>query len=92
MGKTVKLNSRYGLKNYLESLDDHRWVLRSSIDSIRVGLNKDNRSEYTFIDPPGGPFMAIGSLIDEINEVVEFIDFVENVGYVITTKENGTKK
>lgn len=91
MEKTIKLNSRYGINNHLENIDEHKWVLKCEINSIRVGLTKDE-TKYIFIDPPGGPFMTIGSLIDEINEVVKSIDYVDDVGYVITTKENGIKR
>lgn len=87
----VRLNSRYGLKNYLRKIEDHKWVLTSTIGNIRLGIDSKDHSKYTFIDPPGGPFITKDSLIDEIDEIVESIDFDKDIGYIITTKGNDNK-
>lgn len=72
MEEKIKLNSRYNdVSNYLEKLDNGNWVLRSSLDHIRMGLNNDN-SIY-FIDPPGGPFLTVGSKVGD-KTIKEFIN------------------
>lgn len=91
--KRVKLNSRYHIKNYLEKIDEHKWVLKSDEEGhIRLGLNSKDYSKYEFIDPAGGPFMAVNYPIEEINEILKSIDFVEGVGYVLTTRANEDKE
>lgn len=87
MEKVVKLNSRYHINNTLTEIDEHKWVLKSSEgDHIRLGIDNKDNTKYVFIDPPGGPFMSINHVIDEINEIIVSIDFVEGTGFVITTK------
>ena len=87
-----KLHSRYGLHNHLEKIDTNRYVLKSELGHVRLGLDNEDRNKYIYIDPPGGPFMSLNGIIDEIDETVASIDFVEGTGYVITTKKNVNKR
>ena len=63
MKSEIKLNSRYGIDNRLVQVEGEplKYKLKTDLD-YRVGFN-DNK-EYTFIDPAGGPFIAVGSEVD----------------------------
>lgn len=66
MKTQIRLNSRYGDKNYLNRIggeDSKRYFLQSEYN-YRVGLVEDNPNEYSFVDPSGGPFISKGSNID----------------------------
>lgn len=83
--KKIRLNSRVGSRNYLRKLEDNKkskvWVLEPDSYYIRVG----NTSEgHKFIDPPGGPFLAVGDTVEEIGSVIKSIEFIEGYGWCIT--------
>lgn len=67
MKKQIKLNSRYGSRNYLNRIgeeDSKRYLLKAEYN-YRVGIIEDNPNEYSFVDPSGGPFfISKGSDID----------------------------
>lgn len=70
--KQIDLRSRYGYKNYLEQIDEHMYILRldeRTKDYCRFGLKEGfdwEDHEYEFVDPSGGPFIAVDSFM--INE------------------------
>ena len=63
MKPEIQLNSRYGIDNRLVQVEGEplKYKLKTDLN-YRVGFN-DNK-EYTFIDPAGGPFITIGSVIE----------------------------
>lgn len=88
MDDTIKLKSRYNIKNYLKRIynsdgsKSKTYVLKTDISSIRVGyVIKD---EYKFIDPSGGPIIRVGRKLEEADAVVKSINFVQGVGWTIT--------
>ena len=65
MKTEIKLESRGGLNNKLVQLKDEPLKFQLKTDfNYRVGFNDEAKDEYTFIDPAGGPFIAVGSEID----------------------------
>jgi hypothetical protein len=84
--RTIRLSSRYHVNNTLTQIDDHKWVLNTDAETLRVGRKSTEDKTIMFIDPEGGPFMSVNHVIDEIDETIASIDFVEDTGYVITTK------
>lgn len=81
--RKIKLSSR-GVNNWLEPYEDNVYILKSELDHIRVGFDK-NPDDIVFIDPPGGPFMRVESTIDigGVAKTIESIFRVEGKGYAI---------
>lgn len=78
--ETIKLPNRYGLSILLEHIKDNNWKLKiPPKNPYRIIGEKDN---IRAVDPPGGPFIAIGSKIE--NKIV--ID-ISNDGLLITLKD-----
>ena len=67
MKEKIKLQSRYiEDKNYLNRIGDEtskRYLLQTEY-SYRVGLVEGDSSNYSFVDPSGGPFISKGTIID----------------------------
>lgn len=76
----IKLNSRYGDKNYLKHLKDDTYVLESEL-SYRYGQTNDGRN---FVDPSGGPFIEEGIILEENNRKVKKVEYIKGVGCTIT--------
>lgn len=61
----IKLYNRDRLNLWLERIGENFYMLKSDEESkwaleyLRVGLSEDN-NRYTFVDPPGGPFLDLG--------------------------------
>lgn len=51
MEKKIKLKSRERINNWLEPYGENSYLLRSELDHIRVGRDKENK-KVVFIDPP----------------------------------------
>lgn len=65
MKPEIQLESRGGLDNRLVQMEGEPLKFKLETDyNYRVGFKDDNMEECTFIDPAGGPFIAIGSEID----------------------------
>lgn len=79
----ILLNSRDGSENYLKKLPDKdkTYILKSELDSIRVGEDKGG---YLFIDPSGGPFIVRGAYLEEADAIVKSIDHLQGQGFIIT--------
>lgn len=84
MEKKIRLKTRDRTNNWLEPYGENSYLLKSEFDHIRVGRNNDNK--VVFIDPPGGPFITIGDILDEAGKEVKSIDAVEGKGFSITFK------
>lgn len=78
--KTIKLPNRYGLSILLEHIKDNDWKLKISPKNPYriIGDNGNIRA----VDPPGGPFIAVGDKIE--NKIVVNIS---NDGLLITLKD-----
>ena len=87
METIIKLRSRGGINNYLKKMkklngeESKTYVIKTDIPTLRAGYVEDKRK---FIDPPGGPMIVEGSLLEEANAVVKSIDFVVGYGHIIT--------
>lgn len=66
MKQEIKLNSRYNENNRLVRINDEelKYLLVTELDTYRAGLIDGTEEQYSFIDPPGGPFITIGTEID----------------------------
>lgn len=96
--KRIELYNRYYKNVYLEQISDDEYQLHGPDDAfsyMRLGYNND-KNGYTsinFIDPDGGPFLSVGSKINE-NNVISFINTlkIENhVVYIIKVKKEDQK-
>ena len=65
MKPEIQLNSRGGINNRLVQMEDNplRFKLKTEFN-YRIGFKDDSKEECTFIDPSGGPFIAVGSEIE----------------------------
>ena len=79
----IKLKSRYGDIHKLEKIEEKKYKFLPSDEYMRVGLTKD-RNKYHFVDPSGGPFISVGSILPEVNSKVKDIEYIEGTGTVIT--------
>lgn len=82
--ETIKLNARYGYKHTLNHITKNLWQLNfdpKSTGTYRlIGFDGENTigNLVYAIDPEGGPFIAVGSEIDDkivksitINGIIE---------------------
>ena len=78
----IKLPTHDRSNNYLEDLGNNKYKLHAQYeDYCRLIYNEDNTTYYS-VDPPGGPFMAIGEFkID--GKVLKSIDIDES-GIILT--------
>lgn len=58
----IKLYNRYGDDVHLEPISENKYILKCSGEYARAGY--DENHNYSFIDPPGGPFISIGKEIE----------------------------
>ena len=87
MEKIIELKSRQD-HNYLKQLsklgseeESKTYKLVTESGYIRTGNLNDGAK---FIDPSGGPIIVEGNTLAEAQAVVKSIDWVQNVGYIIT--------
>jgi len=83
--------SRYGDDRYLDKVEDGIWATSGfkNVSYIRIGQREDDDKGFEFIDPDGGPFISVGSKINQEETIVN-IKF-EDGRYLIYTdkyKEN----
>lgn len=65
MKPEIQLDSRGNLDNRLVQVEGESLKYKLKTDfNYRVGIENNNEERYTFIDPAGGPFIAIGSEIE----------------------------
>ena len=67
----IIITSRYGDKNILRPISKDTYVFIPEYDYMRVGY--DNERNIHFIDPSGGPFMSVDSVLPEINRKIKQI-------------------
>lgn len=79
----IELKSRYGDIHILEKIEDKKYKFLPSDNYMRCGLT-DDKNKYHFVDPSGGPFISVGSILPEVNSKVKDIEFMEGIGTVIT--------
>lgn len=78
--KTIKLPNRYGLSILLEHIKDNDWELKiPPKNPYRIIGDNGN---ILAVDPPGGPFIAVGDKIE--NKIVVNIS---NDGLLITLED-----
>lgn len=82
--KLILLSNRYGDQNYLRQIDEKKYKYESKNDYLRVGYKGATQEDgYQFIDPSGGPFMAIGSKVFGIEGKISNIESTEG-GFILT--------
>lgn len=65
--KKIKLYNRYCDDVHLEPISENKYILKCPGEYIRVGYHSVEDFEkhnYSFIDPPGGPFISVGKELD----------------------------
>lgn len=84
--ETIKLRSRYGVKNTLELLSEEEkaYLFKTDMPSLRVCEPEQGKIEW--IDPAGGPMICVGETLNEVGAVVESIRFEKDKGWIITFK------
>lgn len=58
--KKYNLPTHDGSNNYLEYLGDNKYKLHAQYEDYCRFIYNDDNTTYYAIDPPGGPFMAVG--------------------------------
>lgn len=81
--ETIELKSRYGDIHKLEKIEEKKYKFLPSDEYMRVGLTEEI-NKYYFVDPSGGPFISVGSILPEVNSKVKDIEFMEGIGTIIT--------
>lgn len=65
MKTEIQLKSRNNLNNKLVQAEGEPLKFKLKTDYYyRIGFKDDNMEECTFIDPAGGPFIAVGDEVD----------------------------
>lgn len=65
MKTEIQLKSRDNLNNKLVQVEGEPLKFKLKTDYYyRIGFKDDNMEECTFIDPVGGPFIAVGDEVD----------------------------
>lgn len=67
MKDEILLKSRFGDTYKLKRIGEnnsHLFSFSPNIDYIRYGIIDGDPYSYQFIDPPGGPFIVVGAIID----------------------------
>ena len=65
MKPEIQLKSRGGIDNRLVQVEGESLKVELKTEyNYRVGLKDNGEDGYTFIDPAGGPFIAVGSEIE----------------------------
>lgn len=88
----IKLYNRDGLNIWLERIGENFYMLKSDekskwgIEHLRVGLSEDN-NRYTFVDPPGGPFLDIGYSLKDSNGKKYIIKEIFSKPFLFTLEE-----
>ena len=83
----IELSSRDEERIYLSKLtrkdekESKTYSLKLSSPIIRTGFTDEGNK---FIDPPGGPMIIEGKLLEEAGKVVKYINYVMGYGYTIT--------
>lgn len=85
--KKIKLHSRESINNWLEHYTGETYILHSELDHIRAGYMDSDKEMIAFVDPPGGPFISIGNVLDEVGKEVESIGHIKGKGFSITFKK-----
>lgn len=63
MKPEIQLHSRGNIDNRLVQVEGNKYRLETSFN-YRTGYKDYPEGEITFIDPAGGPFMTVGSVIE----------------------------
>lgn len=84
--RKVLLLSRYNEKRFLEEKEPGVFILVGDMDYMRIIYNDDG-TIYA-IDPTGGPFISVGSLVSNKNLYIKCIDFNKETGDYLIYTEN----
>lgn len=94
--KRINLYNRYYKNVYLEDIGNDSYQLHGPDESfsyMRIGFNNNvGTSDYTdinFIDPDGGPFLSVGSKLDNnliINHIMS-IEIERKAVYILKLKK-----
>lgn len=85
--ETIILTSRYNDKYKLHKVEDKKYKVDPSMSSFRAGLISNDSNHYSFIDPSGGPFLAVGDKVPEANNaIIESIEVIKGEGTFIIFK------
>lgn len=83
--ETIILKSRYNDQYKLYKVEYKKYKVDPSIGSFRAGLIPDDPNHFSFIDPSGGPFLAVGDRVPEANNaIIKSIESVKGEGIFIT--------
>lgn len=63
--KEIKLYNRYRENVYLKHIVDNKYELITPDPYMRFGIKDDDLSNYTFVDPSGGPFISEDGVVEE---------------------------
>lgn len=84
--KDIILISRYREKHVLKHLYDNTYVFLPKDGYMRAGYFDDNKT-IAFVDPSGGPFLHVGTTLEENKKKILSIDLIPYKGekqYAIT--------
>lgn len=88
----VKIKNRYDDSLTFLLNEEHKCVIVKGCKYTRIGFNGDNK--ISFIDPQGGPFIALGMNLIEIHEnfkdlIISSIIRGDAYAYVLKYEERG---
>lgn len=85
--KSIELYNRYHSKLWLEFVEDNKWILKGDDNAMhyhRIGYERNNAT-INFVDPSGGPFLSVGSTIED-NKKIKSIERSPS-GYIFTLED-----
>lgn len=80
--KKYNLPTHDGSNNYLEYLGDNKYKLHTQYEDYCRFIYNDDNTTYYAVDPPGGPFMAVGEF--KINDKVLKSISIDESGAILT--------
>lgn len=77
----IKLQTHDNSNNYLEKITKNKYKLVSELPYFRIGYANNNHEDCFSIDPPGGPMICVGDIIEGLkvkaiydNGIIDFED------------------
>lgn len=88
MKERYDLPNRDGDKVWLQQVKDNSYLLYTEHDyPMQVTYDSKNKEKIVAVDPSGGPFMYRGYEVEQETTMIQDIQWVKGMGFVVTLTE-----